>query len=151
MTVLERVAMGWPARRLSADAAMAGRRSTLHGDMVEIASQRLATAQSWQWCDLEGDGRLDTAPTLRFDVGRLGDVAGLQFYNRFDFHSGALDTGATATHWGVYYLPLPLDLPAGADGPGELVVHSHQPVPSQPSVVELVAEAAEVRTAPIRL
>ena len=151
MTALERVAMGWPARRRSADAAMVRRRSTLHGDMVEIASQRLGTAQQWQWCDLEGDGRLDTATTLRFDVERLGDVAGLQFFNRFDFHHGALDTGTTATHWGVYFLPLPLGLPAGSDGPGELVVHSAQPVPNQPSVVELVAEAAGVATAPIRL
>lgn len=150
MSVLERLVLGWPARRSAADAAMTERTSSLHGDMVDIASRRLAPAERWQWCDFEGDGSLGSAETLRFPVGRVEQVAGLQFFNHFHFHHGTLDTGASATHWGAYFVPVPLGL-AGWTGPGELVLTTHRPVPDQPSITDLEVELAGVRSATVRL
>lgn len=150
MTVLERVAMGWPPGRRAADRAMAERRSTLHGDMPAFAAQRLAPAQRWQSCDFETDNQLHTEPTLRFEVDDVADVAGLQFFNRFDFHGGALDTGRVATHWGIYFVPL-ARAETTAEGPGQLLLHSRHPDSAQPAVVELQTELAGVAGAPIRL
>lgn len=152
MSVAERVLMGWPPGRRAADAAMAVRRSTLHGDLPRIAAQRLAPVQKWQWCDFEADACTGTAGTLRFAVDHLERAAGLQFFNQFAFHHGDLDTGETATHWGVYFVPLPLDgAPAGCHGAGELVLTTRQPDPLQPSVVDLAVELAGVRSPAVRL
>lgn len=152
MTPLERVAMGWPLGQPAADAAMAERWSSLHGDMTEVASRRLAPAEAWQWCDLEGDGRLNTAETLRFSVDHVEHLAGLQFFNRFHFHHGHLDTGATPTDWGVYFVPLTVDEAVGRrTGPGELVLRTRQPDPDRPSVVDLAVELAGVHTRSLRL
>ena len=152
MTWLERLVGGWPAGRRAADAAMAERWSSLHGDLAAVAARRLAPAVAWQWCDFEGDGRLNTEATLRFPVERVEDFAGLQFFNHFDFHHGHLDTGETPTDWGVYFVPMAFDDAARpGSGPGELVLRTSQPDPEQPSLVELVVEVSGVSTRSLRL
>jgi hypothetical protein len=152
MVRLERVAMGWPPGRRAADAAMATRWSSLHGDVTEIASRRLAPAEAWQWCDLEGDGQLNTAETLRFPVGHVEHFAGLQFFNRFHFHHGDLDTGDTTTGWGVYFVPISFDEAVSRrTGPGELVLRTTQPDPVQPSFVELSVELDGANARGLRL
>ena len=108
MTAVERWAMGWPAGRRRADAAMALRTSSLHGDMARIASCRLASPQLWQQADFESGIGLTTVTPLTFVVARAEDYAGLQFFNRFHFHHEDLDTGTTPTSWGVYFVPLPI-------------------------------------------
>jgi hypothetical protein len=151
MTWLERVVMGWPVDRPSADAAMAKRWSSLHGDMTAIAARRIAPAEAWQWCDFEGDGRLITADTLRFPVDHVERFAGLQFFNHFYFHHGHLDTGETPTDWGVYFVPLDLDAGSRRTGPGELVLRTRQPDPEHPSSVDLVVELDGIPTQSRRL
>lgn len=149
MTPVELVSMGWPASRRRADREMAVRASSLHGDMGLIASWRLAPAQVWQQADLEGDGRLTTADSLDFEIGRAQDYAGLQFFNRFHFHAGDLDTGVTPTDWGVYYLPLPVARATGGSARFTLTTRSLEP--ASPSVVELRAELAGSPSARCRL
>ncbi len=152
MTRLERLGMGWPSRRAAADAAMAERWSSLHGDMSEIASRRLSPAQAWQWCDFEGSGQLSTVGALRFPVDQVGHFAGLQFFNHFHFHHGRLDTGETPTDWGVYFVPIRLDVPPDRrTGAGELVLHTRQPDPERPSLVDLEVELDGVSSSSLRL
>ena len=152
MTRLERVAMGWPSARAAADAAMAERWSSLHGDMTEVASERLAPAEAWQWCDFEGSGQLSTAESLQFSIDQVERFAGLQFFNHFHFHHGHLDTGTTPTDWGVYFVPISLDLPLSRrTDRGELVLHTRQPDPEHPSVVELAVELDGVISPALRL
>jgi hypothetical protein len=152
MTRLERVVAGWPADRRAADAAMAERWSSMHGDMPEVASRRLAPAEAWQWCDFEGDGRLNTEATLRFPVSHVEDFAGLQFFNHFHFHHGHLDTGETPTDWGVYFVPVTGGAAIGRrTGPGELVLRTTQLDPERPSLVELAVELDGVSTEALRL
>ena len=152
MTRLERVAMGWPSGRGAADAAMAGRWSSLHGDMAEVASRRLGPAKAWQWCDFEGNGRLSTVEALPFSIDHVECFAGLQFFNHFHFHHGHLDTGETPTDWGVYFVPIGLDVSLGGrTGAGELVLRTTQPDPEQPSSVELAVELDGVSSPGLRL
>jgi hypothetical protein len=158
MTAVERVAMGWPASRRTADTAMARRPSSLHGDMARIASRRLAPAQLWQQSDFETGAGLMTAASLTFDVDRAGDYAGLQFSNRLHFHHEVLDTSTTPTSWGVFFVPLPIVHPTAGQGrrsfpgrPAVLTLSTRLPDPGGSATVELRVELAGRRSAPRRL
>ncbi len=152
MTVAERVFMGWPPGRRAADAAMAERWSSLHGDLTAARSYQIAPPQEWQWCDFEGDGQLGTAATLRFEVDRIEDFVGLQFFNTFEFHTGRLDTGRVATHWGIYFIPMPLHPGSpGPSGPAELVLTTVSTDPDRPSYVELTVSADGCEPTTLRL
>lgn len=156
MTAAERVAMGWPATRGSADTAMALRPCSLHGDMSRIGSRRLAPAQLWQQTDFEAGAGLVTAASLTFDIERAEDYAGLQFSNHFHFHHGVLDTATTPTSWGVFFVPLPVVAAAGPQrsspaGRAVLTLSTRLPDPGHSATVELRAELAGRHSAPRRL
>ncbi|HEY5787380.1 MAG TPA: hypothetical protein VIT65_21660 [Microlunatus sp.] len=158
MTGIERWAMGWPAGRRRADAAMEVRTSSLHGDMTRIASYRLASSQLWQRADFESVPDLLTVTPLTFVVARAEDYAGLQFFNRFHFHHEDLDTGTTPTSWGVYFVPLPIVGAAAepapfspAAGPALFILSTRLPDPGRSATVELRAELAGHPSAALRL
>jgi hypothetical protein len=176
MTAVERWAMGWPADRRRADAAMGERASSLHGDMDRIADRRLAPAQVWQQADLESGAGARTAASLTFDIERAEDYAGLQFSNHFNFHRGVLDTGTTPTSWGTFFVPLPIlaeaagpgrpgsaagpdrpgsaagpDRPGSAVGPAVFTLATRLPDPGHSATVELRARLADGHSAPRRL
>jgi len=142
----ERVVLGWgPGSRARAEAAMRGRRSTLHGDLTVIDGLRLAPSRLWQAADLESSGGATTAEELAFPVAEPGRYAGFLVHNRLRFHHTVLDTGRTATHWGVYFVPLPLPLAAVADA-GGVVLRTTGATPDEPSSFSLEAEAGGTRS-----
>jgi hypothetical protein len=149
MTAAERMAMGWPATRRRADAAMAQRTSSLHGDMARIAARRLAPSQLWQQADFETGTGLTTATSLTFGVARAEDYAGLQFFNRFQFHHEVLDTSTTPTSWGVYFVPLPV--PGARAGTASFTLSTRLPDPGRSATVELRVELDGRRSTPRRL
>lgn len=149
MSSVERLLLGWPMNRAKADAAMVRRFSSLHGDMDLISSRCLAPARCWQSADLQDATEVDTAQTLTFELRRAQDYAGLQFSNVFDFHTGELDTGATPTHWGAYFVPLPVA--HDRVGPATLTLTTRCLDPARPSLVELHVELAGVDSEPLRL
>lgn len=128
---------------------MVRRFSSLHGDMDLISSRCLAPARCWQSADLQDATEVDTAQTLTFELRRAQDYAGLQFSNVFDFHTGELDTGATPTHWGAYFVPLPVA--HDRVGPATLTLTTRCLDPARPSLVELHVELAGVDSEPLRL
>lgn len=151
MTMIERVLMRWPSRAEEAAAAMRSRPSSLHGDVPRIQALRLAGAQVWQSCDFETAAPATTAEKLIFNVDDLDDYAGLLFWNEFWFHDGeVLDTLTTPTCWGVFYVPLPIDVATGS-GAGPLTLSTTIARPDQPSVVTLQASAADRTSASVRL
>lgn len=141
MTAVERVLMRWPAARRPAARAMRSRASSLHGDVGVIESLRLAPGQEWQACDVEAAGPATTAGRLSFEVERLDEYAGWLFWNHFRFHGETLDTLATPTCWGVYFVPLPIALPVGT-GAGAVRLTTEQLRAQEPSALRLTAEAA---------
>ena len=149
MSPVERFLMGWPMKRAEAETAMTQRFGSMHGDMQLIAGRRLAPPQRWQAADLQDATPVDTAQTLTFEVERAEDYAGLQFSNVFHFHTGELDTGATSTDWGVYFVPLPIE--HGHTGRATLTLTTHCLDPERPSLVELRVELAGVDSEPLRL
>lgn len=149
MLGVERWLMGWPMKRAEADAAMAQRFGSMHGDMDLIARRRLAPTQRWQAADLEDATPVETAQTLTFELERAEDYAGLQFSNVFHFHTGELDTGTTSTDWGVFFVPLPVG--HSHRGPATLTLTTRCLDPGRPSLVELRVELAGASSEPLQL
>jgi hypothetical protein len=68
-------------------------------------------------------------------------------HNRFLFHHGVLDTSVTSTHWGVYFVPLPLP-PEAVGDTKRVTLRTVVADPTRPSSFILRAEAAGTESAP---
>lgn len=146
MTAVERALMRWPARADAAAAAMRSHSSSLHGDVPLISSLLLAEPQTWQRCDLENGEPATTATELVFELTDAGTYGGLLFWNDFWFHGEMLNTLDTPTCWGVFFVPLPIALPAGTETT-TLRLATEEIRPQEPSALRLRASVGD-RTSP---
>ncbi len=142
----ERVLLGWgPGSPARAATALRQRRSTLHGDFDLVDGLRLAPARRWQAADLEADATATTARVLEFQVAEPERYAGFLVHNRLRFHHGVLDTGETPTHWGVYFVPLPVPV-AAVTAAGGVTLYTVGASPAEPSSFTLEAVAGDARS-----
>ena len=142
MTRAERLMFGWgPGSDAHVARQLRQRRSTLHGDIDLIERLRLASPKAWQSADFEKAEPAHTEPVLSFDLTDPRRYGGFLLHNRFLFRNGVLDTSATSTHWGVYFVPLPLP-PAAFRDTRRVTLRTAVPDPNQPSSFTLQAEAA---------
>lgn len=148
LTRAERLLLGWGA---GSDARvkrhLRRQRSVLHGDLDLIKSLRLAPPQAWQTADFETAGPAHTEPAPTFELADPHRYGGFLLHNRFFFHNDILDTSATSTHWGVYFVPLPLPPDAVSDT-GRVTLRTTVADPARPSSFTLQAEAAGITSAP---
>lgn len=147
LTRAERLLFGWGA---GSDAHVERqlrqrRRSTLHGDLALIERLRLAPPKVWQTADFETTEPAHTEPVLTFDLDDPRRYGGFLLHNRFLFRNGVLDTSTTSTHWGVYFVPLPLP-PDAISGTARLTLRTAVADPARPSSFALQAEAAGTTT-----
>ncbi len=151
LSIIERALMGWPTDPDAADDAMRSLPSSLHGDVSVIESLCLAPGQVWQSCDLESGDPASTNGTLEFEVEAPGEYTGLAFWNTFHFHDDQiLDTLATPTSWGVFFVPLPLETRV-ISGPARLTLSTRGLRPDAPSAVTLRMSADGRRSAEVSL
>lgn len=148
LTRAERLLLGWGAASVSrAERQFQNQRSTLHGDLDLIENLRLVPAKVWQTADFETTELAHTEAALTFDLPEPNRYGGFLFHNRFLFHNGVLDTSATSTHWGVYFVPLPLPLDVVSDA-RHVTLRTAVADPAWPSSFTLQAEAAGTISAP---
>ena len=148
LTRTERALFGWGAGPASrAEREFRRTRSTLHGDLGLIEGLRLAPPRTWQTADFDTAGPARTEPLLTFDLSDPTNYGGFLLHNRFLFYEGVLDTSATSTHWGVYFVPLPLPLDA-IDDTGRVTLRTTLLDTARPSSFTLQAEAAGKRSTP---
>ena len=153
MTRAERLLFGWGAGSVSRVAEqLRNQRSTLHGDHDLIADLRLASAKAWQTADFETTEAVHpeavhTEAALTFDLADPNRYGGFVLHNRFLFHNGVLDTSATSTHWGVYFVPLPLPRDVISEA-RRVTLRTVVADPARPSSFTLQAEAAGTTSAP---
>jgi hypothetical protein len=86
-------------------------------------------------------------PDEAFDLTDPDRYRGFLLHNRFLFHNGVLDTGTTSTHWGVYFVPLPLPQDAVGDT-RRVTLRTLVTDPARPSSFTLQAETAGTVSAP---
>jgi hypothetical protein len=115
--------------------------------MKLIEGLRLAPPKAWQFADFESGEPAQTESVLTFDLIDPRCYGGFLLHNRFLFHNGVLDTSVTSTHWGVYFVPLPL-LPEAVGDTGRVALQAAVADPSRPSSFTLKAEAAGTESAP---
>lgn len=141
LTRAERLLLGWGVGSVSrAERQLRHQRSTLHGDMDLIEGLRLAPAKAWQTADLQSAGSAHTEAALTFELVDPDSYGGFLLHNRLLFRNGVLDTSATSTHWGVYFVPLPL--PRGAvSETGRVALRTVVADPERPSSFTMQAEA----------
>lgn len=148
LTRAERLLFGWGAGSdARVERQLRQRRSTLHGDLDLIEHLRLASPKVWQTADFETAEPARTEPILTFDLTDPRRYGGFLLHNRFLFHNGVLDTSATSTHWGIYFVPLPLPPDAISDT-RRVTLRTAVSDPAQPSSFTLQAEAAGTTSAP---
>jgi predicted nicotinamide N-methyase len=148
LTRAERLLFGWGVGSVSrAESQLRRQRSTLHGDLSLIDSLRLAPAKAWQTADLQTTEPAYTEAALTFDLSAPDRYGGFVLHNRFLFRNGVLDTGATATHWGIYFVPLALPRDAVGEA-GRVTLRTMVADPDRPSSFTLQAEAAGTTSAP---
>ena len=148
LTRAERILFGWGAGSdAHVERQLRQRRSTLHGDLNLIKRLRLASPKAWQSADFETAEPAHTEPVLTFDLTDPRRYGGFLFHNRFLFYKGALDTSTTSTHWGVYFVPLPL-LPDTISDTRRVTLRTTVADPTRPSSFTLQAEAAGTTSAP---
>jgi hypothetical protein len=148
LTRAERLLFGWGAGSVSrVEEQLRNQRSTLHGDLNLIENLRLASAKAWQTADFETTEPVRTQAALTFDLADPNRYGGFVLHNRFLFHNGVLDTSATSTHWGVYFVPLPLPRDAVSDARC-VTLRTVVADPARPSSFTLQAEAAGTTSAP---
>jgi hypothetical protein len=148
LTRAERLLLGWGAGSVSrVEEQLRNQRSTLHGDLALIKNLRLASAKAWQTADFETTEAAHTEAVLTFDLADPHRYGGFVLHNRFLFRNGALDTSATATHWGVYFVPLPLPRDVISDA-RRVTLRTVVADPARPSSFTLQAEAAGTTSAP---
>jgi hypothetical protein len=144
----ERILFGWGAGSDDhVERQLRQRRSTLHGDLDLIKRLRLAPQKSWQTADFETAKLAHTEQVLTFDLTDPRRYGGFLFHNRFLFHKGVLDTSITSTHWGVYFVPLPLP-PGAISDTTRVTLRTVVADPTRPSSFTLHAEAAGTISAP---
>ena len=144
----ERLLLGWGVGSVScAERQLRNQRSTLHGDLNLIENLRLASAKAWQTADFETTEPAHTEAVLTFDLADPHRYGGFLFHNRLLFHDGVLDTSATSTHWGVYFVPLPLPRDVISDA-RRVTLRTVVADPARPSSFTLQAEAAGTTSAP---
>jgi hypothetical protein len=112
-----------------------------------IEGLRLAPPKAWQSADLETDEPAHTESVLTFDLIDSRRYGGFLLHNRFLFHNGVLDTSVTSTHWGVYFVPLPLPQEVVGDT-RRVTLRTAVADPTRPSSFTLRAEAAGTESAP---
>ena len=148
LTRAERLLLGWGAGSTSrAERGFQNQRSTLHGDLDLIENLRLASAKAWQTADFETTEPALTEAALTFDLVDPNRYGGFLLHNRFLFHNSVLDTSATSTHWGVYFVPLPLPRDVVSDV-RSVTLRTAMADPVRPSSFTLQAEAAGTISAP---
>ena len=148
LTRVERLLFGWGAGSdARAQRQFRRRRSTLHGDLELIESLRLAPPRVWQTANFETPEPARTESVLAFTLTDPRRYGGFFLHNRFLFHNGVLDTSVTSTHWGVYFVPLPLPLEA-IDDTRRVDLRTVVADPTRPSSFTLRAEAAGTKSAP---
>lgn len=148
LTRAERLLFGWGAGSVSRmERQLRNQRSTLHGDLDLIESLRLASAKAWQIADLQTTEPAYTEAALTFDLADPHRYGGFLLHNRFLFRNGVLDTSTTSTHWGVYFVPLPLPRDVICDA-RRVTLRTTVTDPARPSSFTLQAEAAGTTSAP---
>ena len=148
LTRVERLLFGWGTGSVSrVEKHIRKQRSTLHGDLGLIESLRLAPPKVWQTADFETVDPAHTESVLTFDLTDPSRYGGFLLHNRFLFHNGVLDTSTTATHWGVYFVPLPLP-PEAVGDTRRVILRTVVADPTRPSTFTLQAEAAGTTSAP---
>jgi predicted nicotinamide N-methyase len=148
LTRAERLLFGWGAGSVSrVERHIRHQRSTLHGDLDLIESLRLAPPKAWQAADFETVEPAHTESVLTFDLPDPNRYGGFLLHNRFLFHNGVLDTSATSTHWGVYFVPLPLP-PEAVGDTRRVILRTVVADPTRPSSFTLQAEAAGTTSPP---
>jgi hypothetical protein len=148
LTRAERLLFGWGAGSVSRmERQLRNQRSTLHGDLDLIERLRLASAKAWQIADLQTTEPAYTEAVLTFDLADPHRYGGFLFHNRFLFRNGVLDTSTTSTHWGVYFVPLPLPRDVIGDA-RRVTLRTTVTDPARPSSFTLQAEAAGTTSAP---
>ncbi len=123
------------------------RRSTLHGNLDLIECLRLAPPKVWQTADFETTEPAHTEAALAFDLADPDRYGGFLLHNRLLFRNGVLDTSVTSTHWGVYFVPLPLPQDAVGDA-RRVTLRTVVTDPARPSSFTLQAEAAGTTSVP---
>lgn len=148
LTRIERMLLGWGAgSEANAERKLRQQRSVIHGDLDLVKGMRLAPPKVWQIADFETDSPARTEPTLSFETTDPDRYAGFLLHNRFFFHNDVLDTSATSTHWGVYFVPLPLP-PEAINDAGYVILRTSVADPARPSSFTLRAETADATSAP---
>ncbi len=148
LTRAERLLFGWGAGSdARVERQLRQRRSTLHGDLNLIERLRLAPPKVWQSADFETAEPAHTEPVLTFDLTDPSHYSGFLLHNRFFFRTGVLDTSTTSTHWGVYFVPLPLP-PGVISDSRRVTLRTTVADPARPSSFTLQAEAAGTISAP---
>lgn len=148
LTRAERLLLGWGAGSgARVERRLRSQRSTLHGDPNLIENLRLAPAKVWQTADFETTEPAHTEAALAFDLADPDRYGGFLLHNRFLFHNGVLDTSATSTHWGVYFVPLPLP-PEVVSDVGSVTLRTAMADPDRPSSFTLQAEVAGTVSVP---
>jgi hypothetical protein len=148
LTRVERLLFGWGAGSdARAQRQFRRRRSTLHGDLELIESLRLASPKAWQAANFETPDSAHTESMLPFTLIDPRRYSGFLLHNRFLFHHGVLDTSVTSTHWGVYFVPLPLP-PEAVGDTKRVTLRTVVADPTRPSSFILRAEAAGTESAP---
>jgi predicted nicotinamide N-methyase len=144
---VERLMFGWGVRTEEhVERQLRQRRSTLHGDLNLIEGLRLAPPKEWQSADFETGEQAHTESVLTFDLIDPRRYGGFLLHNRFLFHNGVLDTSVTSTHWGVYFVPLPLP-PEAVGDTRRVTLRTVVADPTRPSSFTLRAEAAGTESA----
>jgi predicted nicotinamide N-methyase len=147
LTRAERLLFGWGAGSVSrVERKLRNLRSTLHGDLDLIESLRLASAKAWQTADFQTIEPAHTEAVLTFDLADAHRYGGFLLHNRFLFRNGVLDTSATSTHWGVYFVPLPLPRNVISDA-RRVTLRTAVADPARPSSFTLQAEVAGTTSA----
>jgi hypothetical protein len=148
LTRTERLMFGWGAGSDDhVERQLRQRRSTLHGNLDLIERLRLAPPKVWQTADFETAEPAHTEPVLTFDLTDPSRYGCFLLHNRFFFRTGVLDTSTTSTHWGVYFVPLPLPPDAISDT-RRVTLRTAVADPARPSSFTLQGEAAGTTLAP---